>query len=68
MKPDFNLNKHVARLLMDEPFFASLSLRVEKIATNSIPTAGVRINPESATFDRFYKGLATGFALCAEHT
>lgn len=50
----FDLNKHVARLLMDEPFFASISRRVEKIAVSGIPTAGVRVNAESATFEMIY--------------
>ena len=50
----FDLNKHVARLLMDEPFFASISRRVEKIAVSDIPTAGVRVNAESATFEMIY--------------
>ena len=43
---DFNLNMHTARLLMQEPFFASLSRRIDKTPTTLIPTAGVCINPE----------------------
>ena len=50
----FDLNKHVARLLMDEPFFAALSRKIEKKATGEIPTAGVRINPDSATLEMVY--------------
>ena len=53
-KPVFNLNDHIVRLLMDEPFFASLSRRIDKIATTSIPTAGVRVNPDRAQFELFY--------------
>ena len=53
-KPVFNLNDHIVRLLMDEPFFASLSRRIDKIATTSIPTAGVRVNPERAQFEMYY--------------
>jgi len=53
-KPVFNLNDHIVRLLMDEPFFASLSRRIDKIATTSIPTAGVRVNPDRAQFEMFY--------------
>jgi predicted metal-dependent peptidase len=49
----FDLNKHVARLLMDEPFFASLSRRVDKRA-GPIPTAGVRVNPDTAQFEMLY--------------
>ena len=50
----FNLNKHVARLLMSEPFFAAISRRVDKRANNGIPTAGVRINPVTAQFEMVY--------------
>ena len=50
----FDLNKHVARLLMDEPFFAALSRQIEKKPSEAIPTAGVRVNPDSATFEMLY--------------
>jgi len=50
----FDLNKHVHRLLMDEPFFAALSRRVDKRIDKSIPTAGVRINPTSGHFEMLY--------------
>ena len=50
----FNLNLHAARLLMREPFFAALSRRIDKTATTSIPTAGVRVNPERAQFELLY--------------
>jgi len=53
-KKTFNLNMHVARLLMDEPFFASLSRRINKTANTTIPTAGVRVNPDTAQFEMFY--------------
>ena len=39
----FDLNMHTARLLMREPFFAALSRRIDKIRTDSVPTAGVPI-------------------------
>ena len=50
----FNLNMHTARLLMREPFFAALSRRIDKTPTTTIPTAGVRINPERAQFEMLY--------------
>jgi predicted metal-dependent peptidase len=53
-KPDFDLNMHTARLLMSEPFFASLSRRVSKAPSTAIPTAGVRVNPETARFEMLY--------------
>ena len=50
----FNLNMHTARLLMREPFFAALSRKIDKTSTTSIPTAGIRVNPERAQFELFY--------------
>ena len=50
----FNLNIHVARLLMKEPFFAALSRRIDKRASTALPTAGVRVNPETAQFEMLY--------------
>ena len=50
----FNLNMHTARLLMREPFFAALSRRIDKISTTAIPTAGVRVNKDSAQFELLY--------------
>jgi len=50
----FDLNMHTARLLMSEPFFASLSRNVTKVASTAIPTAGVRVNPDTARFEMMY--------------
>ena len=54
MSKEFNLNLHVDRLLMDEPFFTALSRKVDKRATKAIPTAGVRVNPDTAQFEMIY--------------
>ena len=43
-KKKFDLNIHTARLLMNEPFFAALSRRIDKRPNTSIPTAGVKVN------------------------
>ena len=51
---NFDLNIHTARLLMDEPFFASISRRIDKRATFAIPTAGVMVNPDSGQFEMLY--------------
>jgi len=51
---NFDLNIHTARLLMDEPFFAAVSRRIDKRATYSIPTAGVLVNPSTAQFEMLY--------------
>jgi len=62
----FNLNMHTARLLMREPFFAALSRRIDKTASTSIPTAGVRVNPHTAQFELLYNPEFMG-ALKDEH-
>ena len=51
---EFNLNMHTARLLMNEPFFAGVSRRVDKRPNRAIPTAGVRINPKTVQFEMLY--------------
>ena len=43
----FNLNDHIFRLLQQEPFFAALSRRIEKTSSKAVPTAGVRVNPDT---------------------
>ena len=58
----FNLNMHTARLLMDEPFFAALSRRIDKRPTTAIPTAGVKVDKDRGTFvmlynPEFFEGL-----------
>ena len=50
----FNLNHHIIGLLRDEPFFAALSRRINKMASTAIPTAGVRVNPETSQFEMLY--------------
>lgn len=50
----FDLNKHVTRLLMNEPFFAAISRHVEKRASTAIPTAAVKVNAETSTFEMLY--------------
>lgn len=46
VKKKFDLNIHTARLLMNEPFFAALSRRIDKRPNSSIPTAGVKVNDD----------------------
>ena len=50
----FDLNKHTARLLMSEPFFAALSRKIHKTASDAVPTAGVRVNDETGHFEMVY--------------
>lgn len=54
METKFDLSHHILKLLLSEPFFASLSVRIDKIATDNIPTAGVRINDKTHWFELFY--------------
>ena len=54
MTPVFDLNKHTARLLMDEPFFAALSRRIDKRSTTAIPTAGVKVDKDTGHFVMLY--------------
>lgn len=53
-QPAFDLNLHIARMLMDEPFFAALSRRMDKRVMTSIPTAGVRLNKAAGRFELVY--------------
>jgi predicted metal-dependent peptidase len=53
-KIEFNLDRHIIQLLKDEPFFAAISRRINKTKTNLIPTAGVRVNPQTAQFEMLY--------------
>jgi predicted metal-dependent peptidase len=51
----YSLDKQLFRLLKDEPFFASVSTRVEKISSKvATPTAGVRYNKEKSRFELYY--------------
>jgi predicted metal-dependent peptidase len=53
-KKEFNLNDHVHRLLIQEPFFASISRTIEKIESKGVPTAGVRIDADTGYFELYY--------------
>jgi len=52
-KEKFDLNMHTARLLMNEPFFAALSRRINKSSSSAIPTAGVRVT-DDGQFEMLY--------------
>jgi predicted metal-dependent peptidase len=54
MSKKFDLNKHTARLMVSEPFFASISRRVDKTSSSAIPTAGVRLNTATGYFEMLY--------------
>ena len=50
---DYDLEHDVFRLLRQEPFFAALSRSVNKHASDSVPTAGVRVT-DDGRFDLAY--------------
>ena len=50
----FDLDLHTYRLLTSEPFFAAISRQVHKSPSPAIPTAGVRINKETAQYEMLY--------------
>jgi len=52
--PPFNLDEHIVELLRDEPFFAALSRRMEKVSSRSVPTAGVAFNDDRCRFELYY--------------
>jgi predicted metal-dependent peptidase len=54
MTTGFDLNMHMFRLLKKEPFFAAISRCISKIPSTAVPTAGVRVNPDSGYFEMMY--------------
>ena len=53
-KEQFSLADHMFVLLMEEPFFASLSRRINKTVNTNISTAGVRIDEKTKQFELIY--------------
>jgi len=51
---EYDLDKKIYRLLQDEPFFALLSRQLNKVATDKVPTAGIRFNKEDACYELIY--------------
>jgi len=59
----YDLDFKIYKLLLDEPFFARLSRKLDKTPLNSIPTAGIMYNKTSRNFEivynpKFMAGLA----------
>ena len=50
----FDMNLHIHRLMLKEPFFAAISRRMNKIPSTAIPTAGVRVNPDTLALEMLY--------------
>lgn len=53
-KKKYNLEKDIYHLLQDEPYFAVLSRCLDKRSTESIPTAGIKFNPDRLTYELVY--------------
>lgn len=51
---EYDLDYHIYKLLHKEPFFARVSRRLRKVAVYSIPTAGVRLNEDSFSYELAY--------------
>ena len=58
----FNLDNHLVKLLLHEPFFSEILRRVTKVRTDNIPTAGVTVKDLDITMlwnPRFLAALST---------
>lgn len=51
---EYDLNLHIYRLLLSEPFFAAVSRQIRKVPTKNIPTAGVTVEPVTSNFVLYY--------------
>ena len=54
MENGFDLKLHLHRLLLDEPFFAAISRRVNKQESRALPTAGVTVDKDNLQFLMLY--------------
>ena len=50
----YDLDMKIYKLLQDEPFFAVLSRRLNKVASPNVSTAGIRFNKEDACYEIIY--------------
>ena len=53
-KTTFDLELQLYKLLEDEPFFASLSRRINKTKSTAVATAGVRVNKDTGRYEMVY--------------
>ena len=51
---EYNLNRDAFSLMKDEPFYARIMAKIDKVSSLGIPTAGVRFNPERCRFEFVY--------------
>ncbi len=50
----YDLDMRIYKMLQDEPFFAILSRHLNKVATTTVATAGIRFNKDQARFELVY--------------
>jgi len=50
----YRLDRDIYHLLKDEPFFALLSRQLDKRPDDSIPTAGIKYNPDRLSYEIIY--------------
>jgi len=50
----YRLDRDIYHLLKDEPFFALLSRQLDKRPDESIPTAGIKYNPDRLSYEIIY--------------
>ena len=53
----YDLQRDAFSLMRDEPFYARIFARLDKVATTGIPTAGVRFNKEKLRFELVYNPI-----------
>ena len=54
IETEYDLDMRIYKLLQDEPFFAILSRHLNKVATTTVATAGIRFNKDQARFELIY--------------
>lgn len=54
MTKRFDMKRHLSALLRDEPFFSYISLQIDKLRYDGIPTCAVRFNEATARFQFLY--------------
>jgi len=56
----YDLQRDAFSLMRDEPFYARIFARMDKVASTGIPTAGVRFNKEKLRFELIYNPIFLG--------
>jgi predicted metal-dependent peptidase len=51
---EYNLNRDAYSLMKEEPFYARIMAKIDKVSSLAIPTAGVRYNADKCRFEFVY--------------